>query len=200
MNDDWRIRIHLPEEHATGFRGRFGIELGTEAQELANELEGRRLVVSYDEDDVFVYAASRQEAERARAIADAELRESGAEGEVGPVEQWLAAEGRWSDEPPAEDAAEEEVLRHGHAPWEVRLRRGSREEAQELADRLESEGYGVIRRAEYVLVGAASEEEARELAARLHGEVEASGELVYATVPQNPFAVFGGMGGSGTPL
>ena len=38
------------------------------------------------------------------------------------------------------------------------------------------------------------------LAERLHGEVEAGGELVYEALPQNPFAVFGGLGGAGTPL
>ena len=42
--------------------------------------------------------------------------------------------------------------------------------------------------------------EARELAARLHGEVEAGGELVYEVVPQNPFVIFGGLGGTGTPI
>ena len=199
-SDDWRIRIRLPEEHATGFRGRFGIELGTEAQELAKDLEGRRLVVSYDEDDVFVYAASRAEAERARAIVEAELRESGAQGDVSPVEQWLADEERWSDEPAEPDELEEEALRHGFAPWEVRVECASRDAARELADRLEAEGYGVVRRAHYVLAGTAGEDEARELAKRLHGQVEAGGELVYETVPQNPFAVFGGMGGTGTPL
>jgi hypothetical protein len=49
-------------------------------------------------------------------------------------------------------------------------------------------------------VGAATEEEARELAKQLHGQAEASGELVYETLPQNPFVIFGGLGGSGTPL
>ena len=58
----------------------------------------------------------------------------------------------------------------------------------------------MVRRDRYVLVGAASEDEARQLAKRLHGEAEASGELVYETLPQNPFVIFGGMGGSGTPL
>jgi len=47
---------------------------------------------------------------------------------------------------------------------------------------------------------ATSEQEARQLAERLHGEVEAGGELVYEAAPQNPFAIFGGLGGSGTPL
>jgi hypothetical protein len=200
MSDDWRVRITLPVEQATGFRGRFGIELGTEAQELAKDLEGRRLVVSYDEDDVFVYTGTREEAESARSIAEAELREHGVHAEVSPVERWIADEERWGDEPRHVDELEEEALEHGYAPWEVRIERPSRDEARELADELEAEGYGVVRRAHYVIAGTDTEEQARELARRFHGEVEAGGELVYEVLPQNPFAVFGGLGGSGTPL
>ena len=48
--------------------------------------------------------------------------------------------------------------------------------------------------------GSASREEAEELATRLHGEVEPGGELVWEASPGNPFAVFGGLGGDGTPL
>src|SRR5437868_1901335 len=72
--------------------------------------------------------------------------------------------------------------------------------AGELADRLEQEGYSVERRWRHVIVGTASKEEAEALAARLHGEVEPGGELVWETVPGNPFAIFGGLGGSGTPF
>ena len=43
-------------------------------------------------------------------------------------------------------------------------------------------------------------EDADALAARVHGEVEPGGGLVWETVPGNPFAVFGGLGGSGTPV
>jgi hypothetical protein len=51
-----------------------------------------------------------------------------------------------------------------------------------------------------VIAGTASREEAQGLAQRLHGEVEPGGELVWAATPGNPFAVFGGLGGAGTPL
>jgi len=66
--------------------------------------------------------------------------------------------------------------------------------------RLEREGYNVVRRYKYLVVGASDEDKARALARRLHGEVEPGGELVWEVTPQNPFAVFGGLGGSGTPL
>jgi hypothetical protein len=57
-----------------------------------------------------------------------------------------------------------------------------------------------VRRWRYLLVGAESREDAEELARRLHGQVEPSSELVWEVVPQNPFAIFGGLGGTGTPL
>ena len=200
MRDDWRIRIDLEEEHAEGLLERLGLDLGSESRKLAEELEGRRLAVSRDDETIFVYAGSRNEAETARSIVEAELREEGAEAKIGAIEHWLADEDRWDDEPPEEFEPEQEVLEHGHAPWEVRVEAGSPHEAEELARRLQDEGYGVLRRHTYVLVGASSEDEAQELAKRLHGEAEASGELVYETLPQNPFAIFGGLGGSGTPI
>jgi hypothetical protein len=200
VRDDWRIRIDVEEEHAEGLLERLGLDLGSEARELAEELKGRRLAVSRDDDTIFVYAGSRAEAETARSIVDAELREAGSEALIGLIEHWLADEDRWDDEAPQEFEPEQEVLEHGHAPWEVRVEAGSPHEAEELARRLQDEGYGVLRRHTYVLVGASSEEEAHDLAKRLHGEAEASGELVYETLPQNPFAVFGGLGGTGTPI
>jgi hypothetical protein len=200
VRDDWRIRIDLEEEHAEGLLERLGLDLGSESRKLAEELEGRRLAVSRDDETIFVYAGSRNEAETARSIVEAELREEGAEAKIGKIEHWLADEDRWDDEPPEQFEPEQEVLEHGHAPWEVRVEAGSPHKAEELARRLQDEGYGVLRRHTYVLVGASSEDEAKELARRLHGEAEASGELVYETLPQNPFAIFGGLGGSGTPI
>ena len=82
----------------------------------------------------------------------------------------------------------------------MRIECTSHHEADELADRLESEGYAVVRRWRYVLAGAASREEAEELARRVHGEVEPGGELVWEVVPHNPFAIIGILGGTGTPL
>ena len=200
MNDDWRIRIDLEEGRAESTLGRLGLDLSFEARKLAEDLEGRRLVVSRDDETLFVYAGSRAEAEQARDIIDAELRETGAEGRVGSIEHWLAEEDRWDDEAPEEFKPEQEVLKEGLSPWEVRLEADTPEAAETLAAKLATDGYSVVRRYRYVLVGADSEEAARELAKKLHGEVEASGELVYETLPQNPFVIFGGLGGSGTPL
>jgi len=197
--DDWRIRIKIEDEQAPGLLERLGFELGDEASELAQELEKRRLAVSYDDDEVFVYAGSRVEAERARAVIQAELRDLGIAAVTGPVEHWLEDEERWDDEPP-DETWEEDELERGYAPWEVRISCESHRAARELAEQLEQEGSSVERRWRHLIVGTASKEEADALAARLHGEVEPGGELVWETVPGNPFAIFGGLGGSGTPL
>jgi hypothetical protein len=195
MADDWRIRIEVAEEeHARGLLERLGAELGSEARELARGLEERRLAVSRDGDTVFVYASGRDEAEKAEAVVQAELREHGVEARTSRIEHWLADEERWDDEPPGERWEAEEAGR-GYAPWEVRVECDSRDEARRLVEQLEQEGYRPERQFRYVIAGTATREEAETLAARLHGSVEPGGEVVWETAPGNPFAVFGGLGG-----
>src|SRR2546429_2410944 len=138
--DDYRIRVELPEEeHAAGLLSRLG--LGSRAHELAEELEGRKLAVSQDGSELFVYASSAAEAEQARAIVEAVVAEEGLDARIGPVEHWLHDEERWDDEPP-EPTPEEELLEAGIAPWEGRVELDSRREAEELAGRLRGGGLG----------------------------------------------------------
>ena len=191
-SDDWRIRITVAEQ-ADGLLDRLGDALGGEAAELAQELEKRRLAVSRDDDELFVYAASRSEAERASEIIASVVKEDGIEATTSTVEHWLEAEERWDDEP-ASETWEEEQLDRGYAPWEVRVTLPSHNAARELADTLEQEGYSVERRWRYLIVGTDSKEQADALAQRVHGEVELGGEVVWENVPGNPFAVFGGLG------
>ncbi|MBA3718627.1 MAG: hypothetical protein H0W87_10430 [Actinobacteria bacterium] len=192
--DDWRLRVELEEErHATDFLARLGLDLGSEARELAKELKAHRLAVSNDADTVFVYGATRDAVRQAKPIVEAELKELGLRVREIEIEHWLHEEDRWDDEPPGPDL-EEELLEEGYAPWEVRVECESVDAARELADQLEREGYGVVRRFRYVIAGTAAKEDAEELAARVHGKVEPGGELVYEVTPQNPFAIFGGLG------
>jgi len=194
MADDWRIRIEVEEEeHARGLLERLGGELSSEAHELAQDLEAQRLAVSRDGETVFVYAATRAAAEKAHAVVEAELRSESVEARTSRVEHWLESEERWDDDPPTETWEQEELDR-GYAPWEVRVDCGSHEKARDLAARLEDEGYRPERRFTYLIVGTASKEDAEVLATRLHGEVETGGEVVWESMPQNRFAIFGGMG------
>jgi hypothetical protein len=163
VSDDWRIRIDLPRE-ARVFD--FPLDLSDEARTLANELEGRRLAVSRDGDTIFVYAETREEAERARVVVEMVLRDEGLPARPGEVERWLPDEERW-DGDPAGPTIEEELVTRGYAPWEVRVELPTHREARALADRLEEEGWDVTRRWRYLVVGAATREQAEELAARV---------------------------------
>jgi hypothetical protein len=196
--DDWRLRIKLTEPERKGLLGRLHF-LESDARELAHELKQRRLAVTEHDDVVFVYASSSLELEQAQVVIEQELDDLGAQPTSMVVEHWLATEERWDDDAPG-DSVDAEVLAEGYAPWEVRIPAANREEARRLARELEREGYGVVRRFRYVIAGCASREEAEELARRLHGQVEAGGELVWETMPGNPFAVFGGIGDSGGPI
>src|SRR6185436_5857755 len=101
----------------------------------------------------------------------------------------------------AADEAESE--RTGRALWEVKLVLPSHDETGELARKLEDEGMSVIKRWNYLLVGAEDEDDARALAERLRAEapadaiveVEASSEMAQEVAPRNPFAIFGGLAG-----
>ena len=192
-HDDWRVRIELPdEERAQDLLARLGLRQ-SDAEELADDLREHRLAVSQDGDTVFVYAATGMQAEQAARIVESELDDQGLTPSRFVTERWLQHEERWNDDPEQPDV-EEELLQRGYAPWEVRVEADSLREAHDLAEQLRSEGYDVSRTFTYVIAGARSREQAVELARRIHGEVEPGGELVYEVQPQNPFAVFGGLG------
>jgi hypothetical protein len=193
-NDDWRVRVELPdEEGAEGFLERLGLR-DSDADELAKELREHRLAVSQDADTVFVYASTGMQAEQAARIVESELNDAGMTPTRFVTERWLRDEERWDDEPDRGDV-EEELLERGYAPWEVRVEADSLKEAHDLAEQLRAEGYDVSRTFTYVIAGTSTREEAVELARRVRGEVEPGGELVYEVQPSNPFAVFGGLGG-----
>jgi hypothetical protein len=192
-HDDWRVRIELPDEAgAEDFLGRLGLRQ-SEAEELADDLREHRLAVSQDGNTVFVYASTGMQAEQAGRIVESELQEAGVTPSRFVTERWLREDERWDDEPEQPDV-EEDLIERGYAPWEVRVEAASLREAHDLAEALRGEGYDVSRTFTYVIAGAGSREEAVELARRVHGEVEPGGELVYEVQPQNPFAVFGGLG------
>jgi hypothetical protein len=193
-HDDWRVRIELPDEAgAEDFLGRLGLRQ-SEAEELADDLRQHRLAVSQDDNTVFVYASTGMQAEQAGRIVDSELQDAGVTPSRFVTERWLREEERWDDEPDTGDV-EEDLIRRGYAPWEVRVECKSLGAADELADQLRAEGFDVSRAFTFVIIGTADREQAVELAQRVHGHVEPGGELVYEVQPSNPFAVFGGLGG-----
>ena len=195
MADDWRVRVELDDERT---RKKFtellqdGLSpLGTD---LAAELQSGRVSVSGDDENLFVYADSPADAERAHAIVLAELEQHGIDATASGVEHWLADEERWDNEP-ADESWEEEVAAKGFAPWEVQLTCPSRHAAIALEKQLESEGYRPIRHWKHLVVGTDTREDADALAARLDGEVETGGAVVWEEAIDSdvvrPFTFFG---------
>lgn len=191
--EDWRLRIELEGDDRQALFERLRHGLGLEARELAQALEESHLVVSRNDNDLFIYADSRAKASRAREIVEAELRERQLTASLSRIEHWLDDEARWDNEPDGE-IWEETALAQGYAPWEVRVSCGSHHEATALAERLESEGYEPVRRWTFLIIGTATRDDADALARRLDGEVEVGGAVVWGEALDSgvirPFVLF----------
>ncbi len=192
---DWRVRVALADDDARReFTGLLQDGLSPLGTDLAQALQGGHVSISGDDENLFVYSDSPQQAENAHAVILAELEHHAIVATTSSVEHWLAAEERWDNEP-ADETWEEDVTEKGYAPWEVRVECGSRHEAVQLEKTLEGEGFEPIRQWSHLIVGAATREEAEALAARLHGEVESGGAVVWEEAIDSkvvrPFVFFG---------
>jgi len=211
VSDDWRLRIELG---GTGEAAELGRLLGTE--ELEHDLDASftdRVVVSVDGSEVFCYAGSREQAQRAQTLIG-ELADRHGWSATAELTRWHPIAERWADPDaplPSGDAPDEpehmeriareraESARHGFPDFEVHVRMRSHHAARELAQRLDGEGTANVQRWSYVVVGAADEDAANALAQRLRGEAGDGAEVTVEdntlALPGNPFAVLGGLGG-----
>jgi hypothetical protein len=212
--DDWRLTVDFDDEGD----GTQLVERLSARRFESDERDrlGGRVVVSRDGPRVFFYADSEECAREAERVATERLAEEGLEARVA-FERWHPVEQAWRDAgiplPRTEEEIEAEHDRQqereaaeseasGVAEWEVRASLPSHEATDELADLLEGEGFPIVKRATFLLVGAANRDEADALAERLRAEapagaqveVEPGGGLVWEVTPQNPFAIFGGLG------
>jgi hypothetical protein len=208
MADDWRVIVDFDEEGDGTQFTEWLAALRLEGQE--RDRLGDRVAVSRDGPRVFLYTDSE---ERARGV----LETIEAEEARTVLERWHPAAAEWRDasaplpQTEAELEAERQRLQEreaaesietGAAQWEVRIELSTHEETVALADRLEAEGNPVVRRHTFLLVGALNEDDALAIAERLEDEVpegarievEPGGGMVWEVAPQNPFAVFGGLG------
>ncbi len=215
MSEDWRLRVNL---HEDGLSNLFTARL--ESRELTHDLETSfqdRVVVSTDGPEMFCYAGTREQAERAaqliRKVADEHKWEIDFE-----LKRWHPIAEEWRDpdealpvdaDERAEEHAEliedqrEESAEQGHPNYEVRVQSKSHHDIVKLAGRLQSEGFPVVRRWHFLLLGAADQDDANALAERIRGEVpegsvvtvEGNFREVVDEQPPNPFAILGGLGG-----
>lgn len=189
------MRIEFEDEGSRrDFADLLSTGLSPQGADTAQALQGGHISISGDDENLFVYADSPARAQRAHEVILAELEHHEITATTSGVEQWLAEEERWDNEP-AGETWEEEVTEKGYAPWEVRVACRSRHEAVGLERQLEDEGYRPIRQWSHLIVGAATREDADALAARLDGEVEPGGAVVWEEAIDSdvvrPFVFFG---------
>ena len=80
MAEDWRVRVELEDEGARReFTRLLQDGLSPLGADLAQQLQGGHVSVSGDDANLFVYADSQPQAERAHAVIVAELAHHGIE-------------------------------------------------------------------------------------------------------------------------
>jgi hypothetical protein len=216
MNDDWRLRVEFRE--AGNSRA---LSERLNAAEIEHDLErsfADRVIVSVDGPQLFCYAGTREQAERALQLIRRVSAEHGWQYDS-ELKHWHPSAEAWEDpdvplpETDSEQLAEHaeriareraEAVAQGFPEWEVRVTCSGHRQARELADRLREGGVpSVVHRWRYLLVGAPDEDSASELAARIRSlvpsdcpvTVEGTARAVEQAQPPNPFALMGGLGG-----
>jgi hypothetical protein len=121
------------------------------------------------------------------------------------IDRWHPVAEEWepADVPlPADDAsirsereqvdAEEtsESLAAGHALYEVRVQLPTHRDSVEFATRLAGEGYSVVRRWRFLVVGANNADQAGEFEAAIRPEAPAGAEITVGEVGSTPFTAF----------
>lgn len=214
MNDDWRLRIEIADD-----RGPRGVRERLEAADLEHGLDSafhERVIVSEDGPEIFCYAGTRDQADRAEELIRTLAAERGWEIHT-ELRHWHPDAEEWEDpdqplpSSSAEEAAERaevidrerrESAAAGYPEFEVRVQCRTHHDAIVFAEKLNREGVPSVRRWHYLLVGAADEDAASSLAEKIRSEAppgtivtsEGSGRAIWALRPGNPFAIFGGLG------
>jgi hypothetical protein len=192
-NEDWRVEAELADQESAG-----RLHAAAGARELyrhARRELHNRAALSHDDNLVFAYATTREDAEAAeqalRELAAGESLEA-----TFTLTRWHPIAERWepADVPLPSDSesvaeeqqenAEEEQqteAEEGHESgvpeFEVRITMPSHSEAVALAKRLAGEGLPSQRHWHYLLIGAWTEADATALAERLRKELPAEAEI-----------------------
>ena len=214
VHDDWRLHVTLAgAEHAEALSGR--LEAGELSVDVARAL-GDAIVVSRDEQEVFLYADTHAALRAAERVVRADLDRHGWSAEI-VASRWHPDAEDWepTDAPAAMTAAEREAeharlmrredaesATYGFPQFEACATLPTRADARELSEHLTQEGVPHVRRWRHVIVGADDEDAARAWADRLRAEspagtdVETEGSFEYvARMDPTPFKGMTAFGG-----
>jgi len=179
---DWRVTISLTgQAHVEQARQSFSEQ---EVEEDVRQRLGRNIVVGAGDSQIFLYAGTELAATEAERTAREVLGKLGIEAEFA-LHRWHPIEEEWQSPDVAmpqteaereaehqrlEDAETADSLAAGTALWQARVELESHREAVALAHKLQGEGYPVVRRWKFLIVGANNDDDAQVLAERLRQE------------------------------
>lgn len=210
-DNDWRVTVRL---HAGGQAGTAVEHLSTHRveREVQERLGGRVMVGTEGGDELFLYTDTQDAAAVAQQSVRNVLSSHGLTADYS-VERWhpIAEEWEPADVPlPATSAeiqaehaqlnAEEasESVAGGVALFEVRVHLPSHRESVALAARLVDDGYSVVRRWRFLVVGANSEDQVAQFAAAIRQQAPADAVISTEEVgPDRPYTAFELAAGSG---
>jgi len=209
--NDYRVTVRLRE---TGQARAAAEHLSTHKveAEVHQRLGGRVMVGTDGTDGLFLYAHT----EAAAATARQSVAEVLAAHEIGAdytVERWHPVAEKWEpadvalpDTPAAIQAERQQLdteetsesMAAGYALFEVRVQVPAHRDSVALAATLRAEGYSVVRRWRFLVVGANNADQAEEFAARIRREAPAGSVVsIEETGPSRPYTVFELAAGSG---
>jgi hypothetical protein len=215
VNDDWRVRVTLPGTNDARLLVHH-VGLGELDPNVVTSLHDR-VVVSQDDNELFLYAGTREDAEAAEQEVRTTAQANGLEPEF-ELTHWHPGSEEWEDPDkplPATDAdraaehaemiarEREQEKEQGFPDYEVRIECASHGDAAGLAAKLREQGIPSVQRSKYLLVGALDEDSANDLANRIRdiapegSTVTVEGTVASAehTEPLNRFAIFRGIFG-----
>jgi hypothetical protein len=181
-HDDWRVTISFADRVQAG-RAKLMFPQHKVVEDARRQL-GYRVAVGAGGSQVFLYAGTEVAAREAERVAREVLAGHNFRAEFA-IHRWHPLEEHWEDPGVAMPRTEaERQTEHqrlladetaesqdsGVAQWQARAEFPSHHEALALAARLRSEGWTVVRRWKFLVVGANNEDQARELAAQIRRE------------------------------
>jgi hypothetical protein len=186
---DWRVTITLTGPAQVDLARRSLSERRVE-QDIRGRL-GRNVVVGSGDEQIFLYAGTELAALQAERTAREVLGELGIAAQFA-VHRWHPIEEEWqrpdvalprteaerqAEHQRLEDAETADSLAAGAPQWQARAELGSHRDAVALASKLQGEGYAVVRRWKFLIVGANNEDDARSLAEHIRQEAPADARV-----------------------
>jgi len=209
--NDWRVTVRLHAGHQAGTAVKHVSSHRVE-EEVHARLGGRVVVGTDGGNELFLYTHAQDGAAAAQQSVSDLLASHGITADY-TVERWhpIAEEWEPADVPLPSTAAEvqaehkeldaeetSESLSSGVAMFEVRVQLPSHRESVALAARLAGEGYSVVRRWRFLVVGANNEDQAAQFEAAIRREAPADAVITTEEVgPDRPYTVFELAAGSG---